>query len=122
MKDKKLFTEDESTMQKYLIKYAEPLHVKQLFVLNKVPLSDTTMAVRCTLLVKKLKEQLLVKLRMSACFCVQWMKLFMYLSIYEAQLLVYCKFPDASTSKMSKHVLFCDSFGIQNYYLNSKSF
>ena len=39
--------------------------------IKKVPLFDTTMDRRCTRLAKNLKEQLLVKLRMSACFGIQ---------------------------------------------------
>ena len=69
------------------------------------------MARKCTLLAKNLKEQLLVKLRMSACFGVQIDE-----SVDEsgeAQLLVYRRFPDISTSKMTEQMLFCDSVGVQ---------
>ena len=66
---------------------------------------------RCTLLAKNLKEQLLVKLRMSACFGIQ---LDEGVDVSgETQLLVYCRFPDTSTSKMTEHMLFCDSVGVQ---------
>lgn len=61
---------------------------------------------------KNLKEQLLVKLRMSACFGIQLDESVDVSG--EAQLLVvYCRFPDTSTSKMTEHMLFCDSVGVQ---------
>ena len=69
------------------------------------------MARRCTLLVNNLKEYLLVKLRTFACFGVQLDESVDVSG--EAQLLVYCRFPDTSTSKISEHILFCNSFGIQ---------
>ena len=69
------------------------------------------MARRCTILTKILKEQLLAKLRMSACFGVQ---LDESVDTYgEAQLLVFCMFPDTSTSKMTEHMLFCVSVCVQ---------
>ena len=61
---------------------------------------------------KNLKEQILVKLRMSACLGVQLDESVDVSG--EAQLLVvYCRFPDTSTSKMTEHMLFCDSVGVQ---------
>ena len=69
------------------------------------------MARKCTLLAKNLKEQLLVKLRMSACFGVQLDESVDVSG--EAQSLVYCRFPDTTTSKISEHMLFCDSICIQ---------
>ena len=61
---------------------------------------------------KNLKEQILVKLRMSACLGVQLDESVDVSG--EAQLVVvYCRFPDTSTSKMTEHMLFCDSVGVQ---------
>ena len=61
---------------------------------------------------KNLKEQILVKLRMSACLGVQLDESVDVSG--EAQLLVvYCRFPDTSTSKMTEHMLFCDSVGVE---------
>ena len=69
------------------------------------------MARRCTLLAKNSKEQLLVKLRMAACFGVQ---LDESVDVYgEAQLLLYCRFPSTSTSEMTEHLMFCDFIGVQ---------
>ena len=107
MKNRKPFTEAENTIKKCLIKAAERLHggSKAVDRVKKVPLFDTTMARRCTLLAKNLKEQLLVKLRMSACFGVQ-LDESVNLS-GEAQLLVYCGFLDTITSKMTEHKKNC---------------
>ena len=70
-------------------------------------MSDTTIARRCIFVAKDLKEQLFEKLRDCICLGLQLDE------SGEAQLLVYCRFPDITTSKMSEHMLFYDPVGVQ---------
>lgn len=78
---------------------------------DTIPLSDTTMSRRCILVATDLKEQLLEKLRLCNQFSIQLDESVDVSG--EAQLLVYCRFPDTSTNRMSEHMLYCGPVGIR---------
>ena len=79
--------------------------------IDTIPLSARTVARRCTLVAKDIKEQLLEKLRLCNQFSIQLDESVDVSG--EAQLLVYCRFPDTSTNKMSEHMLFCEPVGVR---------
>ena len=112
MKRKKPFTDAEETIKECVIQIVDNFFGKTAVEqVKKIPLSDTTIARRCILVAKDLKEQLLEKLRDCTCFGLQLDESVDVSG--EAQLLVYCRFPDITTSKMSEHMLFCDPVGVQ---------
>ena len=79
---------------------------------------------------KDLKEQLLEKPRDCTCFGLQLDESVDVSG--EAQLLVYCRFPDVNSSKISEHMVFCDPVGanttgksiftkLDNFFYNRKT-
>ena len=77
---------------------------------KNISLSDTTKARKCILVAKDSKEQLLEKL----CDCTSFgLQLDESVDVSgKAQLLVYCRFPDVNSNKMSEHMVFCDPVGV----------
>ena len=112
MKRKKPFTDAEETIKECVIQIVDNFFGKTAVEqVKKIPLSDTTIARRCIFVAKDLKEQLLEKLRDCTCFGLQLDESVDVSG--EAQLLVYCRFPDITTSKMSEHMRFCDAVVVQ---------
>ena len=81
---------------------------------DKIPVSDTTVYRRSLSIGEDLENQLLLKLRKAPSFGIQLDETTDVGS--EAQLLVFCRFPDVELNKISEHYLFC-----QPLWMNANS-
>ena len=77
---------------------------------EEIPVSDTTVYRRSLSIGEVLENQLLLKLRKAPSFGIQLDETTDVGS--EAQLLVFCRFPDVELNKISKHYLFRQPLGV----------
>ncbi|XP_069192912.1 protein FAM200A-like [Procambarus clarkii] len=110
---KKSFTELENVVLPCLEVAADLIHGEKDAVKNvtQIPLSDTTIIRRSVMLADDLKEQLVKKLRLAASFGIQLHEI-TYIG-GEAQLIVYCRFPDLKEKTTVEHYLYCIQLGLE---------
>ena len=116
LKTKQLYTELQTVVLPCL-KIAEALiHGGRNSVakVEEIPVSDTTVYRRSLSIGEDLENQLLLKLRKAPSFGIQLDETTDVGS--EAQLLVFCRFPDVELNKISEHYLFC-----QRLWVNANS-
>ena len=77
---------------------------------EEIPVFDTTVYRRSLSIGEDLENQLLLKVRKAPCFGIQLDETTDVGS--EAQLLVFCRFPDVELNKISQHYLFCQPLGV----------
>ena len=77
---------------------------------EEIPVSDTTVYRRSLSIGEDLENQLLLKLRKAPSFGIQLNETTDVGS--EAQLLVFCRFPDVELNKISEHYVFCQLLGV----------
>ena len=111
MKAKRPYTELERVVLPCLEIAAELIHGRKKAVdkIKQIPLSDTTVGRRCAILSEDLKQQLINKLLKAPSFSIQLDESTDITS--EAQLMVFCRFPDAEAKRIVEHYLFCKPVG-----------
>ena len=113
MQQKKPYSEAESVIKPCLKIVANLCHGGKQAVdkVEQIPLSNDTMSVRGSMIADDIKQQLIAKLKEAPCFALQ---LDETADIkHDAQLIVYCRFPDKSVKKIVEHFLFCLPVGVQ---------
>ena len=112
LKTKRPYTELQTVVLPCL-KIAEALiHGERNSVakIEEIPVSDTTVYRRSLSIGEDLENQLLLKLRKAPSFGIQLDETTDVGS--EAQLLVFCRFPDVELNKISEHYLACQPLGM----------
>ncbi|XP_069169547.1 protein FAM200C-like [Procambarus clarkii] len=105
LQKKKPFTELENVALPCLEVAADLIHGGKDVVkkVKRIPLSDTTISRRSVMLADDLKKQLVKKLRLAASFGIQLDETTDIGG--EAQLIVYCRFPDLEEKTFVEHYL-----------------
>ena len=113
MQQKKPYTEAESVIKPCLKIVANLLHGGQnaLEKVQQIPLSNDTMTARSAMIAGDIKQQLIANLIEAPCFALQLDETTDISN--DAQLIVYCRFPNKSVGKIVKHFLFCLPVGLQ---------
>ena len=113
MKVKRPYTELESVVLPCLEIVADLIHggKKEVNKIKQIPLSDTTVAQRCAVISADIKEQLIQKILKASSFGVQLDESTDITS--EAQLIVFCRFPDIEINRIVEHYLFFQPAGVR---------
>ena len=84
---------------------------KEVNKIMQIPFSDTTVARRCAVISADIKEQLIQKILKASSFGIQLDETTDITS--EAQVMVFCRFPDIETNRIVEHYLFCQPVGVR---------
>ena len=112
LKSKRPYTELEAVILPCLKIAADLIHGGKEAVnkVSKISLSDTTVYRRCQSIATDLEDQLIEKLKQATSFAIQLDKTTDVSS--EAQLIVFCRFANIASKKITEHYLFCKSLGV----------
>ena len=113
MKVKRPYTELERVVLPCLEIAADLIHggEKKVKKIKQVPLSDTSVARRSSVISADIKEQLIQKILKVSSFAMQLDESTDITS--EAQLMVFCRFPGIQTNRIVELYLFCQPVGVR---------
>ena len=112
LKSKRPYTELEAVILPCLKIAADLIHGGKEAVdkVSKISLSDTTVYRRCQSIATDLEDQLIENLKQAPSFAIQLDET-TDVSL-EAQLIVFCRFANIASKKITEHYLFCKPLGV----------